>query len=47
MSEEVEGVEADPERAADEDEGERRRTQRFKLPKAIRVGFGWRASRES
>ena len=47
MGEEVEGMEADPERAADEDEGERRRTQRFKLPKTIRIGFSWRASRES
>ena len=47
MSEEVEGVEADPERAADEDEGKRRRAQRFKLSKAIRIGFGRRASRES
>ena len=47
MGEEVEGMEADSERAADEDEGERRRAQRFKLPKAIRIGFSRRASRES
>ena len=47
MGEEVEGVEADPERAADENEGERRRAQCFKLPKAIGIGFGWRASRKS
>ena len=47
MGEEVEGMEADSERAADEDEGERRRTQRLKLPETIGIGFGWRASRES
>ena len=33
--------------SSDEDEGKRRRAQRFKLPKAIRIGFGRRASRES
>ena len=47
MGQEVEGMEADPERAADEDEGERRRAQRFKLSEAIGIGFGRRASRES